>query len=453
MFLFVNFDIKLINTFIMKNIFSILTLTALLTLTAQSTSELIFSEFSFPSHFNESGSALFYTNWSSSNNGHLWTEGEGSKNFTGGKSRDMSFGKNRVVGSIKKTINGQDVQIAAYLDSGSQEWVSLGVDSSIPITNQFYSSAWGINEAGDKMVGLIFKSVIHADAFVWTEGGGYTILPNITQNRGSRANGISKKGNVIYGHITKESGIWTPCVWVDNSVVPLTDSEVFGDATAASYQGTYVAANLESNLIIWSKDAIQNITFTDQDITNAGLPLGQLFASSITEDKRIYGIAGTTERKSFTWSEADGLQSFGTYIKNKGITGLDDFNFTSTVSVSNDGKILAGSGATAQNEFKTYILKLGNTSTQDIGKAHLNTFVYPTIVENDEVTIKFSAVNTSAKNGKLTVSDQTGRVVLAKNITTSKTTEKINLNHLNKGVYFINLKIGKASENFKIIKK
>lgn len=437
----------------MKNILSILSLTALLTLTAQSTSEQILSELSFPSHFNESGSSLFYTDWNSTNNGHLWTEGQGSISFIGGKSRDMSFGKNRVVGSIKKNINGQEVQIAAYIDSGSQEWVSLGVDSSIPITNQFYSSAWGINEAGDKIVGLIFKSVIHADAYVWTEGSGYTILPNITQNRGSRANGISKKGNVIYGHITKENGVWTPCVWVDNNVVPLTDSEVFGDATAASHQGTYVAANLESDLIIWSKDAIQKVTFTDQDLTNAGLPLGQLFASSITEDKIVYGLVGTTERKSFAWDETNGIRSFNDYIKSKGITGLDDFNFTSTVSVSNDGKILAGSGGTAQNQFRTYILKMGNVSTQDIGNPHLNTFIYPTIVENDEVTIKFSAVNTSAKNGKLTVADQTGKTVFAKNVTTSKTTEKINLNHLNKGIYFINLKIGETSENFKIIKK
>lgn len=440
---------------IMKHFLSILSLAGVMILNAQSSSssEQINSKFSFPLHLNETGSSLFYTDWNSSNNGHLWTEGGDSKNFTGGKSRDMSFGKNRVVGSIKKNINGQEVQVAAYLDSGSQEWVSLGIDSSIPITNQFYSSAWGINEAGDKIVGLIFKSVVHADAYVWTEGSGYTILPNITQNRGSRANGISKKGNVIYGHITKENGVWTPCVWVDNSIIPLTDSEVFGDATAASYQGTYVVGNLESNLIIWSKDAIQNITFTDQDLTNADLPVAQIFASSITEDKTVYGLVGTTERKSFAWDETNGLQNFNAYIKSKGITGLDDFKFASTVSATHDGKILAGSGGTAQNQFKTYIFKMGNTSTQDIGKAHLNTFVYPTIVENEEVTVKFSAVNTSAKSGKLTVSDQTGKVVFAKNVTTSKTTEKINLNHLNKGVYFISLKIGEVSENFKVIKK
>lgn len=437
----------------MKHFLSILSLAGVVIINAQSSSEQINSIFSFPFHFNETGNSLFYTDWNSSDNGHLWTEGEESISFNGGKSMDMSFEKKRVVGSIKKSINGEDIQIAAYLDIGNQEWVSLGVDSSIPVTNQFYSSAWGINETGDKIVGLIFKSVIHADAFAWTEESGYTILPNITQNRGSRANGISKKGNVIYGHITKESGVWTPCVWVDNSIIPLTDSEIFGDATAASYQGTYVAANLESDLLIWSKDAIQKVSFTDQDLTNAGLPVGQITVSSITEDKIVYGIAGITERKSFAWDETDGLQSFNTYIKSKGITGLDDFNFSSTISATHDGKILAGSGSTTENQFHTYVFKLGNVSTQDMGEAHLNTFVYPTIVENNEVTIKFSAVNTSSKSGKLTVYDQTGKVLLTKNITTYKTTEKINLNHLNKGVYFINLNVGESSEKFKIIKK
>lgn len=406
------------------------------------------TEATFPTAISNDGTTLFYLNWDSENNGFLWEEGAEVQQFMGGKANDFSFGGNRLIGTVSENINGMDTYVAAYYNVETDEWVSTGIDENIPVSSDSYSFAWGADDTGDKLVGLIYTSG-SAFGFAWTQETGYQVLPVPEGTYGSRANGISKQGDAIFGHIVKPNGIWNPCLWVDGEVTVIDDSDNFGDATCASFDGAYVVASNYGNLFIWNAGEVEAISISNEDLTNAGLPDGDLLASSVSLDKTVFGfVNGFGERKSFVYDDSNGLRSFSTYLSELGITGLENYSFDSTVAVSPDKSVLSGSGYDADYQYSTYVINssmgVNDTNLQN----QFSYMVYPTLVE-DIVNIRFSD---NVEKIQLTLTNAQGQVVF-KNHLTQNSSKSFSMVSYPKGTYFLTIQQGSTQKTTKLIKK
>ncbi len=288
--------------------------------------------------------------------GYLWTQLEGTYEIAGDVSGVTDDGLVAGTYNTEFEFNGVPVQTAGRWNKTTQEWEFLGMNPEFPeITGESYNSAWGISADGSTIVGLQFTESWSAKAFKWTEADGYEMIGPGEYD--SRASGISDDGSVIYGWAAPNWS-WSPVVWYNNEMIFIDETQSnFGESTAASSSGNYVAGYFANLGFIWSPT--EGLTQFENTL-NAGT----LSPTTILEDGTVFGYTAegwppTPDTRLAFVRHPDGtMETFNEYVASRGWFDASDWIFFSVNDVTPDGNKFAGAAELPTGEWISFLLDL-----------------------------------------------------------------------------------------------
>jgi hypothetical protein len=251
--------------------------------------------------------------------------------------------------------NGNPVETAGTYDLAEASWTFLGMNPVAPnITIPDYNSGWGIDDAGLKVVGLQYVNGYSLyQAYAWTEAGGYEMLG--TQHPlGSRASGVSRDGSLVFGWVQPPSASRSPAVWKDGQLYYVSENE-FGEAYAASPNGTYAAGEAGTNAFIWSLSE-------GTEIVPNTLNPGVITPTIILEDKTMFGYTNEAwppfpdSRRAFARYNDGTMVSFNDYAEARGMDDADEWIFFSVNAVTPDENQFIGAAQNPQGDWVSFLL-------------------------------------------------------------------------------------------------
>lgn len=189
---------------------------------------------------------------------------------------------------------------ASYTFGQAFRWTSSGGMQGLGFTqgpNGIYSEATGISRDGATIVGNSNDAAGLNDAFIWRQGIGFTVLPQVlgTPAGESGAYGTNYNGSIVVGY----SGILqTPAIWRNGQVTDLgaAPGYVHGTAVAVSDDGSVVAGRLLS----------------------------------------------ATNQVAAVWTPARGMEPLSDYLVANGVVIPDGWTLTNCYAVSGDGFTFVG---------------------------------------------------------------------------------------------------------------
>lgn len=234
----------------------------------------------------------------------------------------------------------------------------------------FYSTANGISQDGTTIVGTSI-SANGEEAFKWTESDRMEGLGDLTGGSFlSSANAVSVNGQVIVGYSISGSGPeafrWTK----STGMVGLGDLPggfFYSEATDVSSDGSVVVGNATATA---GQEAFR---WTEKDGMKG---LGFLSGGSLSKAQAVSGngaiVVGTSSAgggggQAFRWSEPTGMKPLKELLSDKGVP-LDGVVLENASDISEDGKIITGSGTAPDGSDLSWIAKY------DDGFAGLTTF-------------------------------------------------------------------------------
>lgn len=288
--------------------------------------------------------------------GYLWTQLEGTYEIAGDVSGVTDDGLVTGTYNTEFEHNGVPVQTAGRWNKTTQEWEFLGMNPEFPdIFGESYNSAWGISADGSTIVGLQFTESWSAKAFKWTEADGYEMIGPGEYD--SRASGISADGSVIYGWASPNWS-WSPVVWYNDEMIFIDETQSnFGESTAASSSGNYVAGYLGSFGFIWSPT--EGVTQFENTLNT-----GTLSPTTILEDGTVFGYTAEgwpptpDTRRAFVRHPDGTMETFNEYVASRGWFDASDWIFFSVNDVTPDGNKFVGAAELPTGEWISFLLDL-----------------------------------------------------------------------------------------------
>jgi hypothetical protein len=385
---------------------------------------VIYPEFTVPTRISTDGMYVSGSQFGGME-GYLWTRFEGRVDIQGDVSSVTDNGL--VVGTYDTEFehNGMPVTTAGTWNKTTQEWEFLGMNPEFPeIFGASYNSAWGISADGTTIVGLQFTESWSARAFKWTQADGYEMIG--PSDYDSRASGISDNGNVIYGWASPNWS-WSPVVWHNDEMIFIDETQsYFGESTAASSSGNFVAGYFGSYGFIWS--LTEGVTQFENTINT-----GTISPTAILEDGTVFGYTSEgwpptpDTRRAFVRHPDGTMETFNEYVASRGWFEAADWTFFSVNDVTPDGNKFVGAAELPTGEWISFMLDLepgtpiievnpleisetlnsGETSTQTISIENVGDgyLLYNVLVQYTLADAKVQQVpeGTEFKSGKLSI--------------------------------------------------
>lgn len=308
--------------------------------------ELI-DQYLFPSDLDNEGETVVIQPFGNSEETFLWTKDGGITTISGEGTSIATNGT--IAGSFNnENFPGGSAIAAGTWDMSTQEWTFLGINPDYPnAMSGEYNDAWGQSIDGSVIVGLQWTGPWAAAAFKWTPTDGYI---NITDNLDgdSRASGVSRNGEVIYGWTLNDFGGWSPVIW-KNDLPILLNPGGEGEAMCASKNGTYVSGRNDGYPFIWSEDGGMVNYGTDMD-----------FPTIVLEDGSAFGFTGIfppTMRVAFYKDSLGEMTTFNNYAESRGMENSQDWNFYSVNNVNMDGNKFIGAGVNPSGQDVCFLIE------------------------------------------------------------------------------------------------
>jgi hypothetical protein len=255
---------------------------------------------------------------------------------------------------------GSNVNTAGNWSSASNAWTFLGINPNHPdITQPDYNSSWGIDAAGETVVGMQYYNGFNYTTFKWTSTGGYEMIGD-PASQGSRPNGISRVGDVVYGWADINNTSRSPIIWA-NGTFNYIDPNNYGEAFAASYDGTYVTGTIGENVFIWENGG-ETITFSNS------LNTGVISPTCIMEDATVMGYTNESwppfpdSRRAFVRHPDGSMETFNDYAETRGMADAQSWIFYSINDVTPDGNKFIGAGQDPFGNWATFLLDFGGAT-------------------------------------------------------------------------------------------
>ncbi len=286
--------------------------------------------------------------------GYLWTQFEGTFEITGDVSGVTDNGLVAGTYDTEFEFDGLEVQTAGIWDRTTQEWAFLGMNPEVPeITGTSYNSAWGISADGFTIVGLQYTEDWSAKAFKWTEENGYEMIG--PDGYDSRANGVSADGSVIYGWAAP-NWTWSPVIWHNEEMIFMDETQSnFGESTAASANGNYVAGYFGAYGFIWSPtEGVVQFENT--------LNAGTLSPTAVLEDGTVFGYTAEgfpptpDTRRAFVRHPNGTMETFNEFVAGRGWFDASDWTFFSVNDVTPDGNKFVGAAELPGGEWISFLV-------------------------------------------------------------------------------------------------
>ena len=281
----------------------------------------------------------------------------------------------------KPSVNYDGTRISASIMSVDSTYVTAGIwtkgygwDECMPpppdggALDGQYSSAWNISDDGDHVVGLFWRAGAPfgtgtAHGLHWSTAAGCVSLGS--SGGDSRANGCSADGSVIAGWSADPVwGGWQPCVWVDGALTILGTYDAQIIANGVNAGGTvvvgqsYIAA---TDMRVAARWDWNGSTWVHNELgalpgTSPGM-YGQAVANGVTSDgNTIVGynqFSGPWSATGFIWTLAEGLMDVEDFLAANGVTPPAGFDIRTLSAVSNDGRVMVGTGQDTVSPFSS----------------------------------------------------------------------------------------------------
>ena len=313
-------------------------------------------EYLFPSGIDATGKHVIIQTFGSAEQSFYWNAQEGVTSFEGKGTKMAANGK--VAGDFNYTDfpGGGTAVTGGYYSLADQEWTFLGINPDYPnLTSEDYNSVWGQSDDGSTLVGLQLFDSWSATAFKWTEDGGYE---NIGDDLplGSRASGISRNGEVVFGWTSHEFGYWMPVIWSNNTYTLLNGEEA-GEAMTASPEGTFVVGIADESAFTWSEEGGYNAFGSYDD-----------FPTIAMEDGSVFGFTGVFPppiRRAFYKSPDGTMGTFNDYAEARGMENAQAWTFYSVNDATPDGNVFIGAAINPDGNDVSFILDFNASSVQE----------------------------------------------------------------------------------------
>ncbi|MCK6444876.1 MAG: hypothetical protein L6Q99_00645 [Planctomycetes bacterium] len=237
---------------------------------------------------------------------------------------------------------------AAYWSGGA--WTSIGGLGGSSGTD--VSSAWGISDDGQTIVGLGWINAGSAHAFRWTQAGGIVDLGS--SGASSRANAVSGDGVVVGGwDDNPTNGTRRPAYWLTPGA-PVLISQSPGAVEGASFDGKVLAGSLSQKVMRWTQ---QNGPYS-----LGALAAGDQASAADVDDQgtTLVGYSGPfgpiSVRRAFIWRPGLGLVKLQDLLAAQGVD-TTGWTLWSAVGCSGDGNTIAGYASTPSGA-KAFVAKL-----------------------------------------------------------------------------------------------
>lgn len=282
--------------------------------------------------------------WSSAGGTQFLTSTDWLNTFTAGVCDDASA----VVSAAVNPDTGLAEPILVDPGTGVITYLG-GITGAMPCDGAS-ATGWDISGDCSKVVGLAWDGC-HASGFEWTSGSGVVSLGNPGGTASSRASGVSRDGSTIVGFYEHPiNGCRRPVIWHAPNVPELfLGAETCGEANAASTDGSVIAGTAIPPAEAWQR-AFRYVVSSDT-VTYLGTlnPWDeQSIANSVSDDGIIVGLSGTFgpfgTLEAFIWTEADSMRSLKQVLIDAGVSGIENYQLSTALSITPDGRTIVGHG-------------------------------------------------------------------------------------------------------------
>lgn len=273
----------------------------------------------------------------SKNTGLVFMEGDGRAVCSSGIVAGIFFNSNMP--------SGPDADAAGLWDENTQEWVFIGMNPEYPSSNaDYYNGAWGMSNDGNVLAGLQWVDGWDVRAFKWTIEDGYNTVGNLLPN-GSRANGVSGNGEVVYGWSSSDIGEWLPTIWYDDTYSILANED--GEVLSSSADGTIFGGHFSSGTAYYWTENEGIVSFGGDD-----------YPTTILSDGSIFGFSGLypVYRTAFYRDPQGNMTSFNDYAESRGMEDAQSWFFYSVNDATSNGDAFIGAGINPQGEDVSFII-------------------------------------------------------------------------------------------------
>ncbi|MDC0145253.1 hypothetical protein OAI93_01495 [bacterium] len=322
-------------------------------------------EMAFPLSINNDASIVVGTNFASQ--AVIWTELEGVNIIGDGEFWGISD-DGKIAGSL---FNIEGKEEAVIWDNGTITFLG-----NIPNGNScdsFYSSGLDISSDGSTVVGMGWKNC-SVEAFYWNNQNNDIVSLGSFNGNNTKAQAVNANGAIIGGWAESNSGTRQSCIWDINGNTTLIGSlspwSNAGEVTAFTEDGSKIVGfgastggnDTEAYLAIENSNIISGYNMIGLGIPSNFATFNQSWAFDISENNVVVGqylYSGTNNWRACIWNEDLGtMMDFKQYLELLGVSPIPSLTFLKAHSISNDGKIIAGTAQESNGNWTGFIIDL-----------------------------------------------------------------------------------------------
>jgi uncharacterized membrane protein len=235
------------------------------------------------------------------------------------------------------------------------------------------------------IVGLAWVQPAGAHAVRWDIQNRVVDLGSL-QGKSSRASAVSADGNVVAGwdENPRQHGdhyYWRGSIWWQGAERLMNPYGWIGQVEALNDVGSIIVGRGHP----MNTQHAYRLTAWDGQILDLGsIPRGRTPAEREQEDRSIaaavsddgsvvVGMSGwQPPTDAFIWTPEIRMMKLSDYLKNKGVTGFEDWTLVYASVVSPDGKIIGRTGVNPRGQAEGWIAKLATDSLQTRVNVHRN---------------------------------------------------------------------------------
>lgn len=279
--------------------------------------------------------------------GLITVGGNAPGNGIGGKA-DISHDGTKFVGSFTNSATG--FSEAAIYTIGTATWQNIGANG--PNSGNETSAGWALS--GDGMVagGNSWISAGGANAFQWTQAGGFLSLGTTVTGRSTRVDGASRDGSVLIGYQDGPTGFRQGAVWVNGVQTLMTTPSggLISGASDLSGDGMYGVGSGNSatlqNGYRWGRDG-SYIDLGRPNGTNASWRGSSVAISD--NGKTVVGFnrpfpGPATFGRGYIWFEGVGTIDLNAWATMNNVNA-GTLVLALPLGISGDGKTVVGQGS------------------------------------------------------------------------------------------------------------
>ncbi|MDD4741529.1 MAG: choice-of-anchor J domain-containing protein [Bacteroidales bacterium] len=312
------------------------------------------NDYTFPTDISENGEFVVITPFGGG--GLLWSRDFGLKSIPGEDLAVQAVAEDGTVGGTN--LNPEyNTQMTGYWHYQTEQWsfLPLNPDAGEP-TGSDYNSCWGMSADGSIVVGMQYYPGGLYKAFKWSSADGYEDIGALAPG-GSRPNGISNDGSIVFGWADLPSASRSPVIWTDDQMLQISPEE-YGEAFAASSTGEYVAGNAGESGFVWTQQT--GAVFFDNTLNE-----GMISPVAVMDDGTVLGFTAEgwppfpDMRRAFARLPDGELISFNDYVLSRGMAEASEWLFYSVNGVTPDGNMFIGAGVNPDGDNVTFIIDFG----------------------------------------------------------------------------------------------